>query len=291
MSLDITPEMFSQAINAGNHNLLREYALQIREHISIRKHLPKDYFNFLLALPNDQKFLELGGAKEFLIIFDNERFLTNNQQKRLLSVKQFCYKDFYGDMSPEILKKALNDAIRSANAIEFDKCCLTIDTEFLMSGFFPEVWFEFFLTFLDKKELLNLEKGPWRIFWIFKFNWNDLSNDQKKRMLAVLKRNYSLLKESQSHEEISSLLGEYFCNEAAFETLCRLSKIQEEVPRSSIPHGFEHIISGSKDIYLDAYLAEMAWTELQRMKNDPSELVRNAVEFSLQQLKYKNIKP
>jgi hypothetical protein len=285
-TLDVTPEMFSQAISAGNHNLLREYALQIRKHISTRKRLPEDYFNFLFALSNDQKFLELGGAGEFLIIFDDERLLTNNQRKRLLPVKRLFYEDFYGDMNPEIIKEALNDAIRSADIIKFEDYCLTIDVEFFGFGFFPEHWLNFILELLDKKESLNLEKGLWRLFWIFEFNWDDLSNDQKKRVLPVLERNYRLFKDCESHDRISSLLGKFFCNEDAFETLCRLTKIPEEVPRSSVPHGFEQIISDSKD----PYLAKMAWIKLQRMKNDSSKLVRDKVESSIQQLKYKNIK-
>jgi hypothetical protein len=140
-------------------------------------------------------------------------------------------------------------------------------------------------TAVDKKELLNLQEGSWRLFWIFEFSWSDLSDEQKRRLLPVLERNYSLFQESQSHEEISILLGKYFCNKAAFEILCRLSEVPEEVPRSSVPQGFEKIISNSKD----ADLVEMSGIELQRMNNDPSELVRNAVEFSIRHLKYKNI--
>jgi hypothetical protein len=285
MSL-VPPEKFSQAISEGNHNLLRDYALQTREHISSHKHLPKDYFNFLFALSNNQKFLELGGAGEFLIIFDNERVLTDKQRKRLLPVKKFFYEDFYGDMNPEIIKEALNDVVRSANAIQIEEYYLTVNTEFLGFGFFPEHWFDFILTLLETKELLNLQEGSWSFLWLFELNWSDLSNDQKKRMLPVLERSYGLFKESRSHEEILTLLGEYFCNEDAFETLCRLSKIREEVPRSWVPQGFEQIISNSKD----SELTKVAGFELLRMSNDPSDLVRNAVKFSIQKLKYKNIK-
>jgi hypothetical protein len=284
MSL-VPPENFNQAISAGDYNLLRDYAFQIREYISTHKYLPENYFNFLLALLNDQDFLEIGGARSFVIIFDKEKLLTNSQRERLIPVMQFVYEDSY-DTNPETLKEALNDAIKSSNFIEFDDHCLTMDTEFIGFGFFPEYWFDFILDLLNKKELLNLQKGPWRLFWIFEFSWSDLSDEQKRRLLPVLERNYSLFQESQCHEEISILLGKYFCNKAAFEILCRLSKIQEEVPRSSVPQGFEKIIRNSKD----ADLVEMAAFELQRMRNDPSDLVRNSVEFSIQKLKYKNIK-
>ncbi len=284
MSL-VPSENFSQAISAGEYNLLRDYAFQIREYISTHKYLPEYYFSFLLTLLNDQDFLEIGGARSFVITFDKEKLLADSQRERLVPVNRFVYEDSY-DTNPETLKESLNDAIKSDNSIEFDDYCITMNTEFIGFGFFPEHWFDFILDLLDKKELLSLQEGPWRLFWIFEFSWSDLSDEQKIRLLPVLERNYSLFKESQSHEEISILLGKHFCNKAAFEILCRLSKIREEVPRSSVPQGFEKIIRNSKD----ADLVKMACFELQRMRNDPSNLVRNAVEFSIQKLKYKNIR-
>jgi hypothetical protein len=281
----VPPENFSQAISAGDYKLLRDYAFQIREHISTYKNLPENYFSFILDLPNDQKFLELGGAWYLLIIFNNKEFLASDQKERLVPFIQFAYEVFY-DMNPEIIKEALNDAIKSANTTQIEECCLTIDVFFLSVGAFRDDWFDFILSLLDKKELLNLQKGSSNLLWLFESSWSYLSNDQKKRMLPVLERNYSLFKDCDSHEKIASLLGEYFCNDASFETLRRLSKIREEQPRSSVPYGFEHIISDSKD----RYLPKMAWVELQRMKKDSSELVRNEVKRSMQNLKYKNIK-
>lgn len=285
MTLDITPEKFSKAINAGDHKLLRVYAFKIRDDISKQKYLSEDYFSFLLNLQNDQKFLELGGAWYLLIIFNENEFLANDQKERLIPVIQFAYEVFY-DMNSEIIQEALNDAIRSANTTQIEECCLTIDVFFLSVGAFRDDWFDIILSLLDKKELLNLQEGSSNLLWLFESSWSDLSNDQKKRMLPVLERNYRLFKDRESHEKIVSLLGEYFCNDASFETLCCLSKIRKEQPRSSVPYGFEHIISDSKD----RYLPKMAWGELQRMKSDSSELVRDAVEFSIQQLKYKSIK-
>jgi hypothetical protein len=284
MSL-VPSENFSQAISAGEYNLLRDYAFQIRDYISTHKYLPEHYFSFLLTLLNDQDFLEIGGARSFVIIFDQEKLLTDSQRERLIPVKQFVYEDSY-DTNPETLKEALNNAIKSSNFIEFDDHCLTMDTEFIGFGFFPEHWFDFILDLLGRNELLNLHKGPWRLFWIFEFSWSDLSDEQKIRLLPVLECNYSMFQESQSREEISILLGQYFCNKTAFEILCRLSKIREEVLRSSVPQGFEEIVRHSKD----ADLVKMAGFELQRMRSDPSNLVRNAVEFSIQKLKYKNIR-
>jgi hypothetical protein len=104
-------------------------------------------------------------------------------------------------------------------------------------------------------------------------------------ILPVIELNYRFFKDWMSFFNISSLLGECFCNKAAFETLRRLSEISEEHPRSFIPHGFEHIVSDSKD----ADLAKMAWVELQRMKTDSSESVRGEVEISIQRLIGKNI--
>jgi hypothetical protein len=80
---------------------------------------------------------------------------------------------------------------------------------------------------------------------------------------------------------ISVLLGEFFADEKAFQVLCRLKTLQAEGPRSLVPHGLEHIITGSGD----KQLVRKAYTELLQMKNDPSEQVRDAVDDSLEIIK------
>ena len=107
-----------------------------------------------------------------------------------------------------------------------------------------------------------------------------LSDSQKEKRLPVLENAYGAFTDWMSWFVISELLGEYFMDERALQTLCRLKALEAEAPRSFVPHGLEHIAKNSRD----EALAKKAYTELLQMRNDPSGRVRAEVSESLQRL-------
>jgi len=80
---------------------------------------------------------------------------------------------------------------------------------------------------------------------------------------------------------ISELLGEQYRDFNAFKVLCALRGTKQRLPRSFVPHGFEHLIRESGDIAL----SRAALGQLLEMTNDKSERVRYEAEVSLARVK------
>ncbi|MCE5200699.1 MAG: hypothetical protein ABFD54_01650 [Armatimonadota bacterium] len=148
-----------------------------------------------------------------------------------------------------------------------------------MEGDLEESIFQIILEFMCRPDFQDLE-GAWHLLFNFKTGWEDISDDQKQRLLPVLEETYPLYTHWMTCFTISGLLGEFYHDERALLVLGRLAKIDAEMPRSFVPHGLEHLINDSisKDI------THKALSLIYSMREDASEKVRGEVEESLGRL-------
>jgi hypothetical protein len=132
------------------------------------------------------------------------------------------------------------------------------------------------LGLLTQQEFLGANDS-FNVLWVLEKNWSILSDDQKLELLPALVEAYPKLRDETAWFVISELLGRFYCDERAFQALCQLkASVTEEGPRSLIPMGFERIIRGTESNDLRA----RALSQLNELKDDPSEEVRDEVEES-----------
>jgi hypothetical protein len=170
----------------------------------------------------------------------------------------------------------LKDTIASGDSSAIEAVAYEIGTLVLESSCFPTECFEAMLGILNDKNFLALN-GSWKLLRVFEENWTELSEGQRSELLPVLEGAYRSFADWMACFVISGILGELYRDEKAFATLCRLAQCSEDIPRSLVPHGFEHIVSDSSD----SHLAKRALAELTRMQSDKSDVVRGEVKESL----------
>lgn len=141
---------------------------------------------------------------------------------------------------------------------------------------------DLFLLILDllRREAFLEMKGSSHLLLLFEYDWSTLNEDQRSRLLEALRNSYDRFRDSLSQFVITELLGDYYCDNAAFEVLTDLERTDVEVARALIPHGYEHLVKGASD---DS-LRKQAMARLLSMKNDPSETVRTEVDEALRHL-------
>ena len=122
--------------------------------------------------------------------------------------------------------------------------------------------------------------GSFELLMVFEYDWGRLSDEQKRRLLLSISTSYENFSDWMSYFVISELLGEYYCNEASFTVLCELRRTSNEVARSLVPHGFEHIAKDAES----SDLRRQALEQLLSMKEDVSPQVRGEVDEALSNL-------
>jgi len=182
-------------------------------------------------------------------------------------------------MDEQPLHNLINQAISARDSTQLRNYAYAMETSDLGADHFPEHNFEFILTLLNRRDFLEMD-GSFYLLRVLENDWELLSYDQKERLLATVETAYGLFKDWMSWFVISELLGEYFGDEQALQVLSRLKTLHAEGPRSLVPHGLEHIVTGARN----ENLTKKAYAELLCMRNDPSEQVRNEVNLSLQRL-------
>ena len=131
-----------------------------------------------------------------------------------------------------------------------------------------------------QSEIFLAFQGSSKLLMLFETDWARLSEEQKHKLLLAIEKSYDRFTDPMSWFIGSELLGEYYCHEDAFEVLRRLKQTTNINARALIPHGFEHLIKGAKDLGLRT----RAFAELRSLLNDPSENVRAEAAESLSRL-------
>jgi len=180
----------------------------------------------------------------------------------------------------ESIEEALCQAISIGGVAQFEEFCDALDDNLTFCKNFPEEIFQMILSLLKRREILELEESHCLFINVLLINRELLSEEQKERLLPALKDSYERFEDWMSWFVISEIIGEFYQDRRAFETLCSLKTLSKECPRAFVPHGLEHIVQNESD----EELSREALAELLQMKNDPSEQVRYEVSISLQRL-------
>jgi hypothetical protein len=175
--------------------------------------------------------------------------------------------------------RRLMQTTTSGEGGSLESLAFEIGNTVLQEGAFPSAYFEALMALLEEEHFLHLE-GSWKLIRVFEENWSELSNEQRRILLAALERQYESFTDWMACFVISGVLGEQYGNDDAFKALLRLASSKKEMPRSFVPHGLEHIARQSAD----PNLAQRAFDELVKMKGDQSEMVRGEVAESLARL-------
>jgi len=178
----------------------------------------------------------------------------------------------------------LKSAIASGNAKALEAISSDIDMAVIETGLFPEERFESILAVFQDRQFLGL-KGSWKLIRVFEQNWHELSEAQRSELLPALEASYESFDDWMACFVISGILGEQYQDQRALSVLQRLKTCANEIPRSFVPHGLEHIAGGS----VDPELVTEALTELKKMELDSSEVVRKEVHESFSRLSKQQI--
>jgi hypothetical protein len=185
----------------------------------------------------------------------------------------------------DVLQRELKAAIASADPSSLDAITFRIGTRVLEEGAFPEEYFRRILVTLQGESFLRLD-GSWKLIRVFEENWKELSASQRTDLLGALEKSYASFHDWMACFVISGILGELYNDERAFDVLCRLRDGVKEMPRSFVPHGFEHMASSSSN----QDLAQRALAELTKMQEDESEVVVKEVNESFSRLRTREAK-
>ena len=185
-------------------------------------------------------------------------------------------------MKEDVFLDRLQELVAMGDPKAFEAMAFEIGLNVLEEGIFPIDTFKGLLAIFGDRKFQNAD-GSWTLIRVFEQNWEQLSEEQRNALLPVLETHYQSFSEWMACFVISGILGEFYKDARAFQALCRLSTCPKEVPRSFIPHGFEHIVSDASD----AELAVQALAELTKMQTDSSSKVRDEVSESLGRIRKK----
>lgn len=183
-------------------------------------------------------------------------------------------------MEPNVFHGRLQELVALGDPKAFEAMAFEIGHNVLEEGTFPTDTFKGLLVIFAEEKFQH-SHGSWKLIRVFEENWEQLSEEQRNTLLPVLEAHYESFSDWMACFVISGILGELYKDVWAFHALCRLSTCHKEVPRSLIPHGFEHIVSDAPD----AHLAMQALAELTKMQSDHSSTVRAEVNESLGRIK------
>jgi hypothetical protein len=183
-------------------------------------------------------------------------------------------------MKQNVFHGRLQELVALGDPKAFEAMTFEIGHNVLEEGIFPTDTFKGLLAIFAEHKFQHSD-GSWKLIRVFEENWEQLSEEQRNTLLPVLEAHYASFSDWMACFVISGILGELYKDARAFQALCRLSTCQKEVPRSFIPHGFEHIVTDSPD----AQLALQALAELTKMQTDHSSTVRGEVNESLRRIK------
>ncbi|MGH9879098.1 MAG: hypothetical protein ACRD5H_15830, partial [Nitrososphaerales archaeon] len=144
---------------------------------------------------------------------------------------------------------------------------------------FPDEVFKRILELMRQPAFQKLEDSH-HLLMIFEYDWGKLTEVQKDELLIAIEKTYDKFEDWMSCFVFSELLGEYYCNDASLQVLCNLKATSNEIARSLVPHGLEHIVKESQE----EKLRQRAMSGLVSMKVDPSSEVRREVEDALHKL-------
>jgi len=183
-------------------------------------------------------------------------------------------------MGQNVFHRKLQELVALGDPKAFEAIAFEIGNKVLEEGIVPGDTFIGLLAIFAEEKFQHSD-GSWKLIRVFEENWEQLSEEQRDTLLPVLEAHYESFTDWMACFVISGILGELYKDARAFQVLCRLSTCHNEVSRSFVPHGFEHVVSDAPN----TELAMQALAELTKMQMDHSPMVRGEVAESLARIK------
>jgi hypothetical protein len=142
--------------------------------------------------------------------------------------------------------------------------------------------FNVIVEMMDEPQFLKMP-GSYHLLMLLEFDWAMLSLGQKEKLLDAIARSYDKYSDWMASHVLAKLLGDNYCDEAAFTVLCELDKSSKETARSLLPMAFEYLARGSSD----STLKNKSIAELKRMLVDTSKEVQREANESISRIAQK----
>lgn len=149
---------------------------------------------------------------------------------------------------------------------------------------FDERLFECILELMGQREFLNMD-GTFDLLLLFERLWAGLTVLQKEKLINAIEPAYDRFADWMSCFVLSELLGEYYCDDRAFQLLCRLKSSTQGTGRALLPMAFEKLAQNTSD----SMLRGKAIAELKSMTADRSQQVQGEAMDSLNRLAARGI--
>jgi hypothetical protein len=179
--------------------------------------------------------------------------------------------------------KAISDSVESESISNMDSYInLFSEGCYKNEGFegFPEDVFEVIILKIQDVKFQSLSDSH-KLLYLFESDWGRLNESQKSILLDVINNTYLLFKDSLSYFTLSEIIGEYFADEKALKVLNNLRQTENEVARSFLTYGYGKLARNTSD----ENVKKSAIVNLQTLKNDKSNIVRDEATIALKKLR------
>lgn len=143
----------------------------------------------------------------------------------------------------------------------------------------PDVLFEELISILSSDEAKQMD-GSYPLLYYFESDWEKLTPDQRERLLRFIESSYAEYVDDTGRLVMAEILGTYFANEAALGVITAFQRSPDESVRAFVPLALEDLVQSSTD----PDVCSRARQYLESMASDPSAIVRQEVEESMNRL-------
>jgi hypothetical protein len=180
----------------------------------------------------------------------------------------------------------LFQAVTEQNQSTLEKLSINFGMSLMEFEKFPQPIFSSILTIVKNSKFQKMRGSYFLLGNIFKNNFEMLSNIQKGELFDVLKESYHSFEDSTTCMVAVEIMVDLFRDEQSLNALRYLKTVDADKPRAIVCYGLYYFI---KEIHNNEYIAR-AIDELEKMKNDPSQVVQQEAREALFKLKKETTK-
>jgi hypothetical protein len=171
------------------------------------------------------------------------------------------------------------DAIHSQDSKALKLHSHELNLWIIEQGDISESLFKVLVSILGQSEFHGMSDSFYLIK-VFEDNFEYLSVPQRTALLAGIENSYENFVDETSCLLMAELVAALFADERSLQTLRRLRRAKDEMPRALIASGLEHFVR----LCTDNNLVVQAKKELHEMQVDPSGLVQSEAAQSLSRI-------
>ena len=135
-----------------------------------------------------------------------------------------------------------------------------------------------------KNEKFQALPDSHKLLLLFETEWGRLNDSQREDLAEVINETYLSFKDELSCFVLSEVLGEYLANDKSLKVFDNLQQTKNEAARSFVAYGYGKLALTTQN----ENIKKIAVNELNKLKNDNSELVRNEAIIGLNKMSEKN---